>query len=169
MKVIRCVPAALVAGTLGLLVACSSSSTTTGTQTFAGATSNTNASTIAITGTGVVADHGSLILNNSSTNKAVLQMSDGNVNVTHSKGNNNGNGTTTVDQAKCSVKNVVSGTYTVAGGTGKYAGATGNGNYKISFVGTFALTDGKCQVTQSSTPVSGTEAFHATGPLTLKG
>jgi hypothetical protein len=169
MKVIRCVPGFLAAGALGLLVACSSSSTTTGTQTFAGATSNTNASTIAITGTGVVADHGSLILNNSSSDKAVLQMSDGNLDVTHSKGNNNGNGTTSVDQAKCSVKNVVTGTYSVKGGTGKYAGATGNGNYTISFVGTFALTGGKCQVTQNSNPVSGTEAFHATGPLTVKG
>lgn len=107
-------------GTLALASACSSSSSTTsGTQTFTGSTTNlANNATVPITGSGVVTS--------------------------------------------------TSGTYTVTGGTGSYKGATGHGDYKITFDGKFALTNGKCAPTPSSNPVSGSETFHASGPLTVE-
>jgi hypothetical protein len=151
----------------GVALAACGSSTTSGTQVFAGSTTNVSQNAkVPITGSGVVTST-SGTLPGGSGSKAVLKFNNGTVDVTHSKGNNGGNGTVSMDSAKCTLTDVVTGTYTVTGGTGSYSGATGHGTYKITFLGRYALTGGKCSPTPSANPISGLEVFHASGPLTV--
>lgn len=151
-------------GTLALAAACGSR-TTSGARTFADHTTNLSPSaTVPITGSVVVTSTSGTL---PSSSKGVLHMNNGTVDVTHSKGSNNGQGSTKINAAKCSVVNVVTGTYEITGGTGSYKGATGSGIYKVTFDGTFAMTAGKCMITQNSSPASGLEVFYASGPLTV--
>jgi hypothetical protein len=58
------------------------------------------------------------------------------------------------------------GTYTVFGGTGKYKGITGHGNYVVSVVGLGVKTKkGVCS--QTAPPVAQQLVIDATGPVTL--
>lgn len=145
-----------------VLAACGSSSTT-GNQSFNGSTSDLNANSLPLKVSGVVNTTGSLVLNSSSTTKGTIKTNSGDVYVTH----NNPNTAPSVNTSACTATQVTKGTYKVTGGTGSFNGATGSGNYKIVFNGKFALTGGKCVITENSNPVSGTESFNASGPLTV--
>ncbi len=144
------------------LAACGSSSTT-GTQSFSGSTTNLNASTLPLRASGVVNSTGSLALNNSSATKGTIKTAAGDLYVTH----NNPNPPPSLNTSACTATQATKGTYKVTGGTGSFSGATGSGDYTLVFSGKFPLTGGKCVITQNSSPVSGTETFHATGPLTV--
>jgi hypothetical protein len=155
---------ALLAAAIGLAACSSSPTVTTGTLTIAGTTTNVNASSLPVTTSGVVSTTGSVPLNTSSDH-IVLKFKDGDLDVTHSAGTMP---PPVVNTAKCSASQVNAGTYKVTGGTGSFDGATGHGDFKISFSGVFAKTNGVCKITQSSTPISGSMTFDASGPLTLK-
>jgi hypothetical protein len=157
--------AALVATAAG----CSSSgpdpATTSGTLHIFGSTANVNANSLPVTLRGVISTTGSLPVGGNST-KATITTKDGDLNVSHT---NPPTGQPSVNGADCTASDVTAGTFTVLGGTGKFAGATGHGSYTITFNGKFAKTNGQCKITQNSTPTSGTLTFRATGPLTIKG
>lgn len=163
MKIRHLAGPALAAAALGLAACSSSTSTTTGTQSFNGTSHNPNAPVVNVTGAGVVSSHGSVDLGSTSS-KATLKMADGDVNINHSKGTTS----TSTDTAACTASEVNKGTYTVLGGTGTYAGATGHGTFRVGFTGKFTPTNGKCVISQSSTPVSGSITFSASGPMTVK-
>lgn len=59
--------------------------------------------------------------------------------------------------------------YTITGGTGRYAGASGHGNAEIEFVATFSKVNGQCDFAGSAKPVTGSArlAYGASGPVTL--
>jgi hypothetical protein len=162
-KIIASIIGAIVVLVAALGLAACSSGTTTGTQTISGSSTNLSSSTLPVTATGVVSTTGSLPLDTSSLS-IVIKFAAGDLDLTHSKGTMP---PPVVNTANCSASQVETGTYTVTGGTGKFSGATGHGDFKISFAGVFPKTSGACTITQSSTPVSGTMAFRASGPLTV--
>jgi hypothetical protein len=59
--------------------------------------------------------------------------------------------------------------YTITGGTGPYAGASGHGIAEIEFTGTFSKVNGACDFAGSAKPVKGSArlAYGASGPVTL--
>jgi hypothetical protein len=158
---------ALIGTGIGLYVTRSVS----GTQTIVGHTTNVTAKGLPVTASGVVTStSGSLPLNGpNNSGKSVIKFNNGTLDVTHSKGDNHGQGRVTFDKASCSFTDVITGTYMVTGGSGSYAGATGSGTYKVAYEGKFAETMGQCVISQNSNPVSGAQTFIATGPLTVNG
>jgi hypothetical protein len=59
--------------------------------------------------------------------------------------------------------------YTITGGTGAYAGASGHGTAEIEFVGTFHKVNGKCDFAGQAKPITGSArlSYGAHGPVTL--
>jgi hypothetical protein len=59
--------------------------------------------------------------------------------------------------------------YTITGGTGAYAGASGHGTAEIEFVGTFHKVSGKCDFAGQAKPITGSArlSYGAHGPVTL--
>lgn len=59
--------------------------------------------------------------------------------------------------------------YTITGGTGPYAGASGHGTAEIEFTGTFSKVHGACDFAGPANPVKGSTrlAYGASGPVTL--
>jgi hypothetical protein len=61
--------------------------------------------------------------------------------------------------------------YTVTGGTGKFAGATGHGTVVVTFTADLPkLANGKCNTSKSAQPIASTAVgvFSLSGPLTVK-
>lgn len=83
----------------------------------------------------------------------------GTVNVVHPVASE----TDTFDPVACLVRATFSGTYTVTGGTGAFAGATGQGTFTGEFVGVLRRTADGC----SEEPVDSFSVVHASGPLTI--
>jgi hypothetical protein len=145
-------------------VSASTAPATSGTETLAGSTTNVNASSLPLTLRGPVATHGTLVLNNSNSTRGVIKTQAGNLDVTHT---NPPNTQPKVNMSACTATQVMAGTYKVTGGTGKFSGATGHGDFTTVFKGTFTKTNGQCKLTSNSNPTSGTLTFHASGPLTV--
>jgi hypothetical protein len=59
--------------------------------------------------------------------------------------------------------------YTITGGSGAYAGASGHGTAEIKFTATFSKVNGACDFAGAAKPEVGTAhlSFTANGPLTL--
>ena len=85
----------------------------------------------------------------------------GSFKVAHSQGT----GTQHFDPATCLNTVRVHGTYTLSGGTGKYAGIRGHGTYHLSILGIAARSGGKC--TMHKPPVVWQQIIQASGPVTL--
>jgi hypothetical protein len=161
---------ALAGGAL-VLAACSSSSapepaTKTGTVIFAGdSTSLANNPVIPLRATGVITDTGSIKLSGGpGAGTGVIKLSHGHVNVMHSRGSGSA---FHLSKATCTAGQNSHGTYTVTGGTGSYAHATGHGRFTVTFTVKFAMTGGQCKVTRHTQPASGHTTFLATGPITI--
>ena len=67
------------------------------------------------------------------------------------------------DPVACVVRARFSGTYTVTGGTGAFAGASGSGTFSGQFIGILGRTAEGC----SEEPVESFSFVHASGPLTI--
>jgi hypothetical protein len=157
----------LLAAAIGLAACSSSPSTTSGTLTLHGSTTNlagNGSLPLTITGPNGIATTGTLPGGNGT--KGVIKTGAGNLDVTHT---NPPNTNPKVNASACTFTGSFGGTYKVTGGTGKFSGATGHGSYAISLNGTFAKTGGKCVINQNTNPNSGVETFHASGPLTISG
>jgi hypothetical protein len=59
--------------------------------------------------------------------------------------------------------------YTITGGSGAYAGASGHGSAEIEFTATFPKVNGGCDFAGAGSPEAGTAhlSFTASGPVTL--
>lgn len=84
----------------------------------------------------------------------------GSFKVAHSQGT----GTQHLNPATCLVTVRVHGTYTLSGGTGKYAGIRGHGIYHLNILGIAARSGGKC--TMHKPPVVWQQIIQAAGPVT---
>lgn len=167
--------AAIVGGITITVVAaaCSSPSSTTGTETITGTTTNIAASgnpVIPLKATGVFTDTGSITLDNGGpTGTDGLKFSKGTLKLYHAS-TNGIQGTQSFDPKSCTFTQVNQGTFKVVpGSTGSLKGYTGSGTYKVNFVGKFALVKGACPseaALQNANPVSGLVTFTAIGKLT---
>jgi len=74
-------------------------------------------------------------------------------------------GTSQFDPKTCLAIISQPGTYTIIGGTGKYAGITGHGNYHLSLVFIAARSHGQCSSNRA--PVARQELLRLSGPARL--
>jgi hypothetical protein len=150
---------ATVIGGAGLAVA-STHTGVSGTENFQMMTTSGTGSTASVIASGVftapAVDH-----EHQATNTATFTFSNGTISLKHSKGT----GTQQFNPATCLLTINEHGTYTLTGGTGAYAGITGNGTYKLSILGIGARSGGKCS--QSLPPVAFHQVINATGPVSL--
>jgi hypothetical protein len=70
-----------------------------------------------------------------------------------------------VDPRTCLTVISQSGTYQIAGGTGRYAGISGHGTYQLSLEFISARVHGQCS--SSRPPVAQQELLHLSGPVRL--
>lgn len=146
---------------LAVSAAACSASTVTGTENLSGTLANSNSTTLPVTATGVVSDHGTLNIGTSGE-KAVFDLNKGHLDVTHTNP-----APTTTMTANCLATQTMAGTYQVTGGTGSYQGATGHGDYKIVSTEQFTKVNGSCpNPNGNASPTSAALVFHASGPLT---
>jgi hypothetical protein len=151
--------AAAVIGGAGLAVA-STHTGVSGTENFQMMTTSGTGSTASVIASGVftapAVDH-----EHQATNTATFTFSNGTINLKHSKGT----GTQHFNPTTCLLTINEHGTYTLTGGTGAYAGITGNGTYKLSILGIGASSGGKC--VQNKPPVAFHQVINASGPVSL--
>jgi hypothetical protein len=151
--------AAAVIGGAGLAAA-STHTGVSGTENFQMMTTSGNNSTASVIASGVFTAAG--VDHESQTgNTATFTFSNGTVSVTHS----NGTGTQSLNPKTCLLTVNLHGTYKLTSGTGKYAGITGSGDYKLSILAIAARSGGKC--TQSLPPVAWHQVINASGPVSL--
>jgi hypothetical protein len=89
-------------------------------------------------------------------------FSNGSFKVRHRNGTG---GTHSFNPRTCLAKITQPGTYTIFGGTGKYAGITGHGKFVLNLLFIGAKSGGKC--TQRKPPVAFQQVIRASGPVTL--
>jgi hypothetical protein len=144
----------------------------TGTETIQGTTTSmANNPTIPLTATGQVgATGGSLTLGGGGNGQVgYLRFKGGTLAVRHYNGLK-AQQSQSFSQAACSFTQVSRGEFRIvpALSTGSFKGMSGRGTYQVTFSGKFALTAGKCVVTNSTNPVSGKIAFKATGVTAVR-
>jgi hypothetical protein len=143
------------------IAAASSHSATTGTENFQMMTTSATASTDSVIASGVFTAPG-VDHENNSANTAKFVFSNGTVSLKHSKGT----GKQSFNPETCLLTIDEHGTYTLTGGTGSYAGITGNGKYQLSILAIGARNSaGKCS--QTKAPVAFHQVINASGPVTL--
>jgi hypothetical protein len=151
--------AAAVLGGTGIAVA-SSHSATTGTEHFQMMTTSATASSDSLIASGVFTAPG-VDHEHNKTNTATFTFANGTVGVKHS----NGTGKQSFNPKTCLLTINEHGTYTITGGTGSYAGITGNGKYQLSILAVGARSGSKCSKTKP--PVAFHQVINASGPVTL--
>lgn len=150
--------AAAAMGGAGIAVA-STHSATTGTENFQMMTTSATSPTSSLIASGLFTKPGTD--KEGSHNTSLFTFSNGTVSVKHSPGS----GQQSFDPKTCLLTINFHGTYKLTGGTGKYAGITGNGTYKLNILAIGAKSGGKC--TQSLPPVAFHQVINATGTATL--
>ncbi|MDR3035871.1 MAG: hypothetical protein LBV78_22725, partial [Kitasatospora sp.] len=85
----------------------------------------------------------------------------GSFKIAHSKGT----GTQSVNPKTCLMTVNQHGTYKLSGGTGKYAGISGSGTYRVSILAVMAKSGGKCVRTKP--PVAFQQIIRGTGTAKL--
>ena len=132
----------------------------TGTEHFQMMTTSGTGTTGSVIASGVftapAVDH-----EHQATNTSTFTFANGTINIKHS----NGTGTQHFDPKTCLLTINEHGTYTLTGGTGSYAGITGNGKYQLSILAIGASSGGKC--VQNEPPVAFHQVINASGPVTL--
>jgi hypothetical protein len=151
--------AAAVLGGTGIAVA-SSHSATTGTEHFQMMTTSATSSTDSVIASGVFTAPG-VDHEHSKTNTATFAFANGTVSLKHSKGT----GKQSFNPKTCLLTINEHGTYTITGGTGSYAGITGNGKYQLSILAVGARSGSKCS--QTKPPLAFHQLINASGPVTL--
>lgn len=88
-------------------------------------------------------------------------FSNGSFKIAHSKGT----GSQSFNPKTCLMTVNQHGTYTLSGGTGKYAGISGSGTYQVSILAVGARSGGTCSKTKP--PVAFQQIIKASGPVKL--
>jgi len=142
------------------LAAASAHTAVSGTENFQMMTTSATSTTDSVIASGVFTAPG-VDHENQSNNTAKFVFSNGTVSLKHSPGT----GTQSENPKTCLLTVNLHGTYTLTGGTGAYAGITGNGTYKLSILAIAARSGGKCS--QSMPPVAWHQVINASGPVSL--
>ena len=152
--------AAAVIGGTGIAAA-GTHSATTGTENFQMMTTSATAPTDSVIASGVFTAPG-VDHENQQANTAQFVFSNGTISLKHSKGT----GQQSFNPKTCLLTLNLHGTYTLTGGTGSYAGITGNGKYQLSILAIGARNSAsKCS--QTKAPVAFHQVINASGPVTL--
>jgi hypothetical protein len=96
-----------------------------------------------------------------SNNTSTFTFANGTINIKHSSGT----GTQRFDPKTCLMTVNIHGTYKLVSGTGKYAGISGSGTYKVSILAIGASSGGKC--VKNKPPVAFHQVINASGPVSL--
>lgn len=142
------------------IAAASSHSATTGTENFQLMSTSATSSSSSLIASGVFTapgvDHEA-----QNGNTAKFVFSNGTVSLKHSKGT----GKQSFNPKTCLLTVNLHGTYTLTGGTGAYAGISGNGKYQLNILAIGAKSGGKC--VQNKPPVAFHQVINASGPVSL--
>ena len=150
--------AAAVLGGTGIAMA-GTHSAASGTENFQMMTTSATSPTASVIASGVFTAPGTD--HEGAHNTGTFTFSNGTVTVKHSKGT----GTQSFDPKTCLLTINEHGTYTLTGGSGSYAGITGNGKYQLSILAIGASSGGKC--VQNKPPVAFHQVINASGPVSL--
>jgi hypothetical protein len=135
--------------------------TVTGTEHFQVTTTNGTSSNLALIAYGVFTAPG--VDHEGANNTSTFSFGNGAIKIKH----DNGTGTQNFNAKTCLIQISAHGKYTVAGGTGRYLGATGHGTYTVNILGIGAKTkSGSCA--QTGAPIAWQQQIQATGTITLK-
>ncbi len=161
-----------------------------GTETFSGIKNLTAAQTsaqnfvptIPLTASGPFSDTGSIYLTPGSgkdgngPGTATIKLANGDLNVHHAASLPANAQPVQLPGSSCTFSVTQKTGYTVVGGTGKYAGATGHGVATVTFnftlprlpihSGHITSSDGACDTSNSAMPLGGQVVFSAVGPVT---
>jgi hypothetical protein len=181
----RIVGALLIASMPAFLVACGSSAPAqhgsasprrSGAEVIAGVDTHkagNPAPVVPVNFTGVFSASGTITLHRCSPlshyrciDKPAFNFADGSLAINSQQGAR----TQHVDAATCASSFASTETYTITGGSGGYAGATGHGVATIKFTAVFPRLHGNCDIAAKAVPVKSTARLHfqAHGPVTLK-
>ena len=150
--------AAAMSGT-GIALASTNSAATSGAQSFQLMTTSAPSSASSLIAHGVFTGAG--VDHEHAHNNATFVFRNGTVRLHHSAGK----GPQSFNPKTCLLTINQRGTYRLTGGTGKYAGITGGGRYRLSILAVGARSHGKCS--QSKPPVAFHQVINASGPVTL--
>jgi hypothetical protein len=131
------------------------------TESFQMMTTSGTASTLGVIASGAFTAPG-VDHENQSANTSTFVFPNGTVRIRHSAGT----GPQSFNPRTCLFTLNLHGTYKVTGGTGRYAGITGGGHYKLNILAIGARSGGKCS--QSKPPLAFQQVIDATGPVTLR-
>ncbi len=139
--------------------ATASSPAISGTEHFQFMTTSPTSSKASIIATGAFTAGG---IDHPGRTADTLVFPTGSVTIAHSKPT----GTQTLNPKTCLVTASETGTYTITGGTGAYAGISGHGTYRLSILGVAARnTISKCSATLA--PAAWQQVIKASGPVHL--
>jgi hypothetical protein len=148
----------VVAATAVITAASASGQSTSGTEHFSFVNTSTTSNTYSAIATGAFTAGGTA---NLPTGHGTLKFSAGTITVTD-KG---GKAKVKTSLKKCIQSTTQSGTYTITGGTGAYAGITGSGKFKAAFVQVGPTVKGKCSTKANA--VAAQSAVVGSGPVIL--
>jgi hypothetical protein len=131
------------------------------TESFQMMTTSGTASSFSVIATGAFTAPG-VDHENESGNTATFVFSNGTVRVRHSAGR----GQQSFNPKTCLFTINEHGTYRLTGGTGRYAGITGAGTYKLNILAIGARSGGKCS--QTKPPLAFHQVINASGSVKLK-
>jgi hypothetical protein len=151
--------AAAVSGA-GIALASTGSAATSGAQSFQLMSTSGTSPTSSIIARGVFTGAG--VDHEHAHNNATFVFRNGTIRLHHSAGK----GPQTFNPKTCLLTINQHGTYRLTGGTGKYAGITGGGHYRLSILAVGARSGGKCS--QSKPPVAFHQVINASGTAAVK-
>lgn len=151
---------AAVAGA-GIAGASTHAAGTTGTEHFQAMTTNGTSLTASVIAYGVFT--GAAVDHQQAHNMDTFVFSNGTLRIHHAS---SGKTQQSVNPKTCLLTIDQHGTYQITGGTGKYAGISGHGTYRLSILAVAARSGGKCS--ESRPPAAYHQVINASGPVTLK-
>lgn len=153
------VAAAAAMGGAGVAAAATHSGGMSGIQHFQLMSTSATATTSSVIAYGVVTGAAVDHVVSNSVDKFVFP--NGTIRVHHSAGT----GPQSLNPKTCLLRINQHGTYRIIAGTGKFAGISGHGTYRLSILAIAARSAGKCS--QSKPPVAFHEVINASGPVSL--
>ena len=146
-------------GGAGVAAASTHSGGATGIEHFQIMTTSATAANSSVIAYGVFTDAG--VNQSVSNNVGRFVLSNGNIRVRHS----NGKGSQTFNPKTCLLTVNEHGTFLITHGTGRYAGISGHGTYRLSILAVAARSHGKCS--QRKAPLAYHQVINATGSVSL--
>jgi hypothetical protein len=146
-------------GSAGIAAASTHSGGATGIEHFQLMSTSATATTSTVIAHGVFT--GAAVDHEVSNNVDRFVFANGTIRVHHS----NGKGPQTFNPKTCLLTVSQHGTFLITHGTGRFAGITGHGTYRLSILAIGARSHGKCS--QTKPPVAFQQVIRASGPVSL--